>query len=225
MKRQLLITGALAALLAGPVPAQTGSHVAIPASAAGAGASEAAAAKAVWLGVTTEAASDEVRSQLSLDPGVGLTVFGVTPDSPAAAAGLQNHDILVRFGDQKLMDPDQLRNLVRAKKAGDPVELTYVRKGREAKASAILAEHEVVDSDGGQVIDLGNFNLDVSKLIGRLPQFDKMTSLVGSNFVGSSSSGADIATAMKNLKISDTNIARLMEEALKSIGQAPSGSK
>jgi len=125
---------------------------------------------ATWLGVTTESASDEVREQLSLDPGVGLTVYGVMPESPAAKAGLQTHDILTRFNDQILMAPEQLRNLVRAKQAGDRVSLAYLRKGKEATVEAALESRPESADTGAQVIDLGDFTIDVRKFMSQLPK-------------------------------------------------------
>jgi membrane-associated protease RseP (regulator of RpoE activity) len=201
------------------------------------------AAKVTWLGVSTETSSDEVRAQLSLDPGVGLTVFGVVPESPAAKAGLQNHDILVRFGDQILMDPDQLRNLVRAKKAGDSATLTYRRKGKEASATVTLAERDERESDGPQVINLGDFSLDVQKIIGSMPQpgspasgsiFHFSTNWSfgsgggggagsGGNvitFGGVDNGGCDPAEVVKSLKLDDAKIRQIVEDALKAASQA-----
>lgn len=125
--------------------------------------------KVTWLGVTTEAVDEAVRSQVSLDPEVGLTVHGVSPDSPAAKAGVMKHDILVRFNDQLLMEPGQLSKLVKAKKPGDRVKLTYLRKGKETKADVALEEHTVVDSGNMQVLDLGDMggtlNIDATELL------------------------------------------------------------
>lgn len=209
------------------------------------GNSTAEAALVTWLGVSTETSSDELRAQLSLDPGVGLTVFGVVPESPAAKAGLQNHDILVRFGDQILMDPDQLRNLVRARKAGDRATLTYLRKGKEAAATVTLAERAEGESDSPQVINLGDFSFDVQKIIGQMPQLGSHTA--GSSFhfstnwsfgaasgggsaagsgsnvitiVGCDTGGCDPAEVMKNLKLDDAKIRQVVEDALKAASQA-----
>src|SRR4051812_46436422 len=46
-----------------------------------------------WLGVSTEEASEVVGAQLGLQPGDGLVVRFVEPDSPAAKAGLQQNDV------------------------------------------------------------------------------------------------------------------------------------
>lgn len=202
-----------------------------------------AAAAVTWLGVTTEAASDELRAQLSLDPGVGLTVFGVKPDGPAAKAGLRVHDILTRFGDQILMDPDQLKNLVRTKKSGDRVTLTFLRKGKPATADVVLADHAEPAADALHVINLGDFSVDVNQLLQQVPQIQRQVagavSGISTSFsfivgggpggqvpaFGRSAPGAspvDLEAILKQLKFGDTNMNRMVEEAVrKALKDAP----
>lgn len=191
----------------------------------GAGQPAAAAPAVTWLGVTTEAASDELRAQLSLDPGVGLTVFGVAPGGPAANAGLQVHDVLTRFGDQILMDPDQLKNLVRAKKAGDRATLAYLRKGKAAAADVVLGEHAEPAADVLHVINLGDFSVDVNQLMQQMPQIQRQisgaVSGISTSFsfsVGGKAGGGspeDAEAILKNLKFDDTNVSRMVEETLR----------
>src|SRR5580765_1317494 len=64
-----------------------------------------------WLGVGTEEASEVVAAQLGLQPGDGLVIKFVEPDSPAAKAGLQENDVLSQLGDQLLVHPGQFRKL------------------------------------------------------------------------------------------------------------------
>lgn len=61
---------------------------------------------------------------------------------------LQEHDILLKMDDQILVNLEQLSVLVRGKKKGDEVILTYLRGGKESKANVILGEHEVPKSIG-----------------------------------------------------------------------------
>ncbi len=92
-----------------------------------------------WLGVATQETDDTVTAQLLLDKGTGLTVHSVAPGSPAAKAGLQENDVLTRFDQQILVNPEQLEVLVHARKEGTPVEITFFRKGQETKATVTLA--------------------------------------------------------------------------------------
>ncbi len=99
--------------------------------------------KGPWVGIAMEPVHDVVRAQLSLAPGEGIVVSHVAPDSPAAKAGLQPNDILLRFEDQILLEPLQLRKLIAMKKPGDTVKLGYLRKGERKDASVTLVEHEI----------------------------------------------------------------------------------
>jgi PDZ domain len=92
-----------------------------------------------WLGVSTEEASEALASQLGLNPGEGLVVTYVAPDSPAAKADLQKNDVLVKLGGQSLVLPAQLRKLVQSRKDGDTIELTIYRAGKKQLVSAKLA--------------------------------------------------------------------------------------
>jgi putative serine protease PepD len=70
----------------------------------------------------------------------GAVVGTVTPDSPAAQAGLQRGDVVTRFGDKPVNDSNDLVSAVQAGKVGDRVELTYTRNGVEKTATVTLAE-------------------------------------------------------------------------------------
>jgi hypothetical protein len=69
-------------------------------------------------------------------------VVDVADDSPAARAGLKEHDILLSFGDEKLPSAEQLTKLVRAEKAGNEVTLGIVHAGKASKLKVTLGERE-----------------------------------------------------------------------------------
>jgi membrane-associated protease RseP (regulator of RpoE activity) len=124
-----------------------------------------------WLGVATDPVSEELRAQLPISPGTGLWVRHVSKDSPALQAGLRVNDILLRLDDQVLANDEQLRVLVQGKNGGDVIRLTFLRKGKETQAQATLQKRKPGPGDrpgqAGQIIDLGAFDLDLSKVIGR----------------------------------------------------------
>jgi membrane-associated protease RseP (regulator of RpoE activity) len=93
-----------------------------------------------WLGLSTEEASDALIAQLGLDPAVGLVVTYVAPESPAAQAGLQKHDVLVEFDGQALALPAQLRKLVQSRQIGDTFKLAYHRAGKKHSTSVTLGK-------------------------------------------------------------------------------------
>lgn len=96
-----------------------------------------------FLGVETSEVPGVVSEQLGLAKGFGLVVDYVVKDGPAAAAGVQQNDILKMLNDQILTEPDQLAKLVRSFPEGTTVNLTILRKGAETKLSVKLAKREV----------------------------------------------------------------------------------
>jgi|GEM_PF-1293458 len=99
--------------------------------------------KAAFLGVTTSPVTAALRDQLNIAKGMGLLVELVEKDSPAEAAGIKKHDILLKLGDQQIVNAEQFAVLVRSKKPGDEVTLTIMREGKTQELKAKLAEKEL----------------------------------------------------------------------------------
>jgi putative serine protease PepD len=70
----------------------------------------------------------------------GAVVSAVTDASPAAQAGLQQGDVITRFGSKVINDSNALVGAVQTGKVGDRVQLTYTRNGVEKTATVTLAE-------------------------------------------------------------------------------------
>ena len=96
-----------------------------------------------FLGVETSQVPSVVSEQLGLTKGFGLVVDYVVPNGPAAAAGIQQNDILKMLNDQILIEPSQLRKLLQTFPEGTEVTLTILRKGQEQKITAKLTKKEV----------------------------------------------------------------------------------
>src|SRR5438132_978765 len=96
-----------------------------------------------FLGVETSQIPSVVSEQLGLPKGFGLVVDYVVPDSPSAAAGIQQNDILKMLSDQILIEPTQLRKLLQNFSEGTEVTLTILRKGQEQKITVKLTKKEV----------------------------------------------------------------------------------
>ena len=103
-----------------------------------------------YLGVETSDVPRVVSEQLGLAKGFGLVVDYVVPDGPAAAAGVQQNDILKMLNDQILTEPDQLSKLVRSLSEGTTVTLTVLRKGKEEKIGVKLSKKEVTEREFGR---------------------------------------------------------------------------
>ena len=96
------------------------------------------------LGITMDEIPALTRTQLGLPEGIGITVGHVAKGSAAEKAGLKANDIITQLDNQLIINGQQLQTLIRTKKPGDEVTLTYLRKGKEHKAKAKLAKGPLV---------------------------------------------------------------------------------
>jgi hypothetical protein len=205
--------------------------------------------KVTWLGLATQPVGDEVRAQLPLQPGEGLTVRHIMPDSPAAKAGLAEHDILTRLDDQILVSTDQLHSLVKMRKPGDSVKIAYLRKGEKKETTATLVEHEsevfrgdafqlFKDGKGGVIFGEGGrerikeLEERLRDMKGKIPGMivDKKSFLIGPDGVVKKYSAEKIEELMDNLRKQVDNlqtspeareeVRKTVEEALRNAREA-----
>jgi hypothetical protein len=124
----------------------------------------AAEIEVTFLGLVATKLSTIVRRQLGLPGNLYLSVVMVSPDGPAQKAGLRHYDVLKKFDDQILVNPEQLVELVRSSKVGQQVTLTIQRRGKEktlkvklgSKKKTGLADSlnriQEIDSQIGQIV-------------------------------------------------------------------------
>jgi hypothetical protein len=88
-----------------------------------------------WLGIQLRPIFPEMRSQLHLPEEQGVIIQEVMPDSPAAKAGLQQFDVILKADDKVISEiPDLLQAVAAAK--DKEMKLSIVRKG-ETKTLAV----------------------------------------------------------------------------------------
>ena len=92
-----------------------------------------------WLGVGCCPAADALRSQLGLSESEGLVVENVVPDSPAAKAGIEKHDVLLAAGDKPL---GKIGDLIEAIDATEekPLAIELIRGGKKKSITATPAK-------------------------------------------------------------------------------------
>ena len=98
---------------------------------------------ASYIGVATSAATPTLREQLGLSRGTGVVVELIEPKSPAEAAGLQTHDVIVRMDDQLVVNVQQLSVLVRLQKPGTPLSLHVLRHGEPLEIKVLPAQRDL----------------------------------------------------------------------------------
>jgi len=99
--------------------------------------------KVTFLGIAMRSLAREAGKKLGLAPGVGVKVDFAEKGSPAAKAGLKVGDVVTKLDAQIVVNPEQMTALVRMRKPGDKVKLTFVRNGAEQQVEAVLAQKEV----------------------------------------------------------------------------------
>jgi C-terminal processing protease CtpA/Prc len=78
----------------------------------------------------------------SVDSRNGAMISGTSPDTPAAAAGLQQGDVIVQFGDKPIQNLMDLTQALDQSKPGDKVTLKIMRSGKVISVDVILAERK-----------------------------------------------------------------------------------
>jgi serine protease Do len=95
-----------------------------------------------WLGVSIQGITPAIARSLGLDPNKtsGALVAGVTPNSPAAKAGIEQGDVILEANGHKVASVHDLPRLVAATPPGQKLALAVRRNGNEKSLSATVAE-------------------------------------------------------------------------------------
>lgn len=113
-------------------------------------------AKRGWLGVRVgELPGEELKRTYGVDLPTALVIGFVSPDSPAANAGVRKGDVLIKFDDADVRDVRALSARLARSGPGRSVNLTVVRDRKTQVIRVKLAE-EPIYSFGIAVRDLDN---------------------------------------------------------------------
>jgi serine protease Do len=82
-----------------------------------------------WLGVHVQNVTEEIASSLGLQEPKGALVAKVSPGSPAAAAGIEPSDVILKFDGQPIENMRGLPRAVAATPIGKSVAVELLRKG------------------------------------------------------------------------------------------------
>ena len=80
-----------------------------------------------FLGVEYRDVEEEMSEQFRLPVRDGIVVSAVSPDTPAARAGIERGDIITRVDDTPIKQGGDLRRVLRERRPGDTVRITVVR--------------------------------------------------------------------------------------------------
>jgi serine protease Do len=83
-----------------------------------------------YLGVSIQSLTPEVAKALHIEPNQGVLVAEVTPDSPAAQAGVRRGDVIVGFNGEAVKEAHELPAAVAKTPVGEHATLTLQRNGK-----------------------------------------------------------------------------------------------
>jgi serine protease Do len=93
-----------------------------------------------WLGVHVQNVTDEMASSLGLAKPTGALVASVTPDGPAASAGIKARDVILDFGGQEIRTMRDLPRAVVSSAVGTEVLLNVLRDGESLNITVTLGQ-------------------------------------------------------------------------------------
>src|SRR6266851_235049 len=95
-----------------------------------------------WLGIAIQSISPSIAKSLGLDPEkpAGALVASITPDSPAAKAGLKPGDVILSAAGHPIKAVHDLPRMVAAAPIGQKFDLTIRRNSKEMTVAATIAE-------------------------------------------------------------------------------------
>lgn len=98
-----------------------------------------AAPPRAWLGFQIRRPDLDIAAQLpDLPKGIGFVVHSISPGGPAAAAGVEEADLVWKLGDQLLANEGQLAVLLRLHKPGEETRLSLFRAGKAVELTIKL---------------------------------------------------------------------------------------
>lgn len=110
-----------------------------------------------YLGVQIQKVTQELAESLKLPADQGALVAAVTPDSPAARAGIEVGDVIVGFGGQAVDEMRELPRLVANTSPGDKTTIKVLRDGSEKQLKVTVApyEEQMAEADTGEAVPEG----------------------------------------------------------------------
>jgi serine protease Do len=107
-----------------------------------------------WLGVHVQNVTEEIATSMGLKEPAGALVAKVTPDSPAAAAGIEPSDVILKFDGQPIENMRSLPRAVAATAIGKAVPVELMRKGQTVDVTVTVGrlpeDEEAADTVKGE---------------------------------------------------------------------------
>jgi serine protease Do len=93
-----------------------------------------------FLGVVIQPLTPDLATSFGLEQQKGVLIAQVSEESPAAAAGLQQGDVVVAYDGRPVTDPGDFRNRVSLTAPGSRKELTIIRNGEKETVTVTIGK-------------------------------------------------------------------------------------
>ncbi len=175
-----------------------------------------------FLGVQMRDLDPAVRNALGYDEKEGAAVLGVSPGSPAQAAGLQPWDVIRQVNGVPISASSQLFTIVQRTHIGDAITLDVWRKGEALKLKATITESGIAKPPAtapakpdapGKTLDADTVLQSLGIQVCDLPVSERLrgfngalvTALSENALAGDLIKPGDIITSVNNLRIGSAN--------------------
>ncbi len=126
------------------------------------------------LGVRVQDLTAEIAEAFDIDRTAGALIAQITPNSPAASAGLQAGDVIVRINGEPVADANAMANIIGLRQIGEEISITYFRDGETTRVRATIADPQTGNIDNAATVHPRLAGATFSELNERSPLFGKV---------------------------------------------------
>ncbi len=126
------------------------------------------------LGVRVQDLTAEIAEAFDIGRTAGALIAQITPNSPAASAGLQAGDVIVRINGEPVADANAMANIIGLRQIGEEISITYFRDGDTTRVRATIADPQTGNIDNAATVHPRLAGATFSELNERSPLFGKV---------------------------------------------------
>ena len=115
-----------------------------------------------WLGVKIQSVTDDIAESMELKETKGALIAGITPDGPAAKAGLLREDVIVKFDGKDVPNSRALPRLVAQTSVDRNVDIEVLRKGQRKSFSVKVGRLEEAETKEAKAEENGTKKSDTT---------------------------------------------------------------
>jgi serine protease Do len=101
-----------------------------------------------WLGVRIQVVTPDIAESLNFGAPRGALIASITPEGPAAKAGMEAGDIVLQFDGKPIEDMRRLPRIVAETPVGKEASIQVWRKGETKNLKVMVAELEEAEKEG-----------------------------------------------------------------------------